>query len=73
MVAPEKYRSRFENQYGEAWEFEYDPVKAEGLLRGEDVDWQEHCVLDGQVPGLILNDEEIRWLHTEWQKATDEW
>jgi hypothetical protein len=72
MVAPGVYRSRFENRYGEAWEFEYDPVKGEGLLRGSDVDWQEYRVLDGHVPGLILNDEEIRWLRTEWQKATGE-
>ena len=70
MVAPGVYRSRFENRYGEAWEFEYDPVKGEGLLRGQDVDWQEYRVLDGQVTGLILNDEEIRWLRIEWQKAT---
>ena len=73
MVAPEKHRSRFENRYGEAWEFEYDPVKGEGLLRGEDVDWQEYRVLDGLVPELILNDEEIRWLRSEWRKATGDW
>jgi len=72
MVAPSEYRSRFENRYGEAWEFEYDPATGEGLLRGTDVDWQEYRVIEGQVPELILNDEEIQWLRTEWQRATGE-
>ena len=69
MVAPRVYSSRFENRYGEPWEFEYDPVKGEGVLRGADVGWQDHRVVDGQVPGLILNDEEIRWLRAAWEKA----
>ncbi len=69
MVAPRLYASRFENRYGEAWEFEYDPVKGEGVLRGADVDWKDYRVVDGQVPGLILNDEEIRWLRTAWEEA----
>jgi hypothetical protein len=51
------------------WEFEYDPARQEGVLRGEDVDWQEYPVLDGQVPGLVLNDEELRWLRTAWEEA----
>ena len=70
MVAPNIYRSRLINRYGEAWECEYDPSTEEGVLRGTDVDWQEHRVLDGQVPDLILNDEEIRWLRTAWKEAT---
>jgi hypothetical protein len=69
MVAPRVYASRFENRHGEAWEFNYDPVKGEGVLRGADVDWQEYRVVDGQVPGLILNDEEIRWLCSAWEEA----
>ena len=70
MVAPNIYRSRLNNRYGESWEFEYDPSTGEGVLRGTDVDWQEYRVLDGQVPDLILNDEEIRWLSTAWKEAT---
>ncbi len=69
MVASREYSSRFENRYGEQWEFDYDPVKGEGVLRGSDVDWQEYRVIDGQVPGLILNDEEIQWLRTAWEEA----
>ena len=70
MVAQPIYRSRLENRYGEVWEFEYDPATGEGILRGADVDWQEYRVLDGQVPGLILNDEEIRWVRSAWEEAT---
>ena len=70
MVASRVYSSRFENQYGEPWEFNFDPVKGEGVLRGADVDWQEYRVVDGQVPGLMLNDEEIRWLRNAWEEAS---
>ena len=70
MVAPRVYSSRFENRYGEEWKFEYDPIKGEGVLCGSDVDWQEYRVLDGQVPDLILNDEEIQWLRAAWKEAT---
>ncbi len=69
MAAPRVYSSRFENQYGEEWRFEYDPIKGEGVLCGSDVDWQEYPVLDGQAADLILNDEETRWLRTAWEEA----
>jgi len=59
MVAPRSYTSRFKNRYGEEWEFQYDPVKGEGTVRGSDVDWHEYRVMGGQVPELILNEEEI--------------
>ena len=70
MIAPGPYRSRFTNQYGEEWEFAYDSTTGEGILRGSDVDWQEYRVIDGRVPGLILNDEEILWLRKSWAEAT---
>ena len=69
MIAPRPYISQFRNQYGEEWIFEYDPAKGEGVLRGSDVDWQEYRVIDGRVSGLILNDEEIRWLREAWTAA----
>jgi hypothetical protein len=69
MVGPRIYASQFKNRHGEAWEFEYIPVKGEGVLRGADVNWQEYRVLDGKVPGLILNEEELRWLRTAWEEA----
>ena len=70
MVAPQFYTSRFSNRYGEEWVFEYHPAKGEGVLRGSDVDWQEYRVIDGKVPSLILNDEEILWLRKAWAAAT---
>jgi len=70
MIAPRSYTSRFKNRYGEEWEFQYDPAKGEGILRGSDVDWQEYRVVGGLVPGLLLNDEELLWLRRAWSEAT---
>ena len=70
MIANRNYISRFTNRYGEEWEFEYDPLKKEGILRGSDVGWQNYRVIQGRVPELILNDEEIRWLRRVWAEAT---
>ena len=70
MVASRIFTSRFTNRYGEEWVFVYDPAKGEGLLRGSDVDWEEYRVIQGKVDGLILNDEEIRWLRRSWAAAT---
>jgi len=70
MIAKSHYSSRFTNRYGEEWEFEYDPLKKEGVLRGSDVDWQNYRVIEGRVPGLSLNEEEIQWLRRAWAEAT---
>ncbi len=70
MTAPKPYTSRFTNRYGEEWEFEYDPSRGEGILRGSDLDWQEYRVIGGQAHGLILNDEEIQWLRKIWTEVT---
>ena len=70
MTTPDLPTWRFTNQYGEQWVFEYDPTRGQGVLRGSDVDWQEYPVIDGKVPGLILNDEEILWLREAWNAAT---
>jgi hypothetical protein len=72
MIAKRHYSSQSSNRYGEQWEFEYDPLKKEGVLRGSDVDWQEYRVINGRAFGLILNDEEIRWLRKAWADATTE-
>ena len=69
MIAKSHYSSRFTNRYGEEWEFEYDPLKKEGVLRGSDVDWQNYRVIEGRVPGLSLNEEEIQWLRKAWAEA----
>ena len=70
MIANSHYNSRFTNRFGEEWEFKYDPQKKEGVLRGSDVGWQDYRVVEGRVPGLILNDEEIQWLRNAWAEAT---
>ena len=70
MIAPQLYTLRFRNRYGEEWVFEYDPSNGQGVLRGSDVDWQQYPVIDGRVSGLILNDEEILWVHEAWASAT---
>ncbi|MHC4558681.1 MAG: hypothetical protein ACYTFW_02985 [Planctomycetota bacterium] len=70
MIAKSHYSSRFTNRYGEEWEFEYDPLKKEGVLRGSDADWQSYRVIEGRVPGLSLNEEEIQWLRRAWAEAT---
>ena len=67
---PGQFASRFTNQYGDEWEFEYDYGKRKGLLRGSDVDWRSYVVIDGQARGLILNEEEIQWLRAKWSEAT---
>lgn len=72
MITRRHYTSRFTNRYDEEWEFEYDPVKGEGLLRGSDVDWQEYRVIGGMAPELVLNKEEIEWLRRAWSEATKE-
>ena len=64
------YSSQFTNQYGEEWKIKYDPLKKEGVLRGSDVGRQDYRVIEGRVPGLILNDEEIQWLRKAWAEAT---
>lgn len=69
MIANRHYVSRFTNRYGEEWEFKYDLLHKEGFLRGSDVGWREYHVLEGRVPELILNDEEIQWLRKVWAEA----
>ena len=69
MIAKNLYNAHFINRYGEKWKFKYDPIKKEGILCGSDVGWREYPVVEGQVPGLILNDEEIRWLRKVWTEA----
>ena len=69
MVGTNPYTSRFTNRYGEEWEYEYDPSTGESVVRGSDVDWKEYRVVGGRALGLIMNDEEIQWLHGAWADA----
>ena len=67
---PVRYQSWFANRYGEAWQFEYDDQKQEGILRGSDVNGQRYAVIGGLARGVILNEEEIQWLRKAWAEAT---
>ena len=60
----------YTNEYGEQWIFEYDSLTGEGILKGSDVNWKSYKVIEGKVPGLLLNDGEIIWLRETWKKAT---
>jgi hypothetical protein len=70
MSEPPEHVWRFTNRYGEAWEFTFNASKREGTLRGSDVNWKSYRVVGGQVAGVILNDEEIKWLRQAWSEAT---
>ena len=70
MAEPQRYFSRFKNRYEEQWEFEYDPHKQEGIVRGSDVDWNEYRVTGGRAFELIMNEEEVLWLRKAWEEAT---
>ena len=70
MPDPVRYKSWFTNRYGEAWQFEYDDQKQEGILCGSDLDGQRYAVIGGLARGLILNEEEIQWLRKAWAEAT---
>ena len=70
MTKEKIFTSEFTNRFGETWVFEYDYTTRKALLRGSDVDDQSYSVVDGYVPDLVLNNEEILWLRSAWAKAT---
>lgn len=55
MHYKENYRSEFIDEYGENWIFEYNYNTGKGVLRGSEVNWQPHPVVDGRVANLLLN------------------
>ena len=70
MIAPRLPTWRFTDRYGEEWELTCNSDTGTGILRGSDVDWEDHPVVGGLAQGLILNDEEIVWLRTTWVEST---
>ena len=63
--------SYFENRYGEQAIFVYDHTTRMGVLYLGDAGWEEpRRVVDGSVPGLILNAPEQAWLAACWKAAT---
>ncbi len=71
--APGRYHGYFENSYGEQWVFVYHRAGKKGELRGGDAGWEQVFeVIDGQARGVILGQDEIRWLQACWVAATAE-
>jgi len=66
----DKYIEKFKNRYGKEWLFEYSYRTETAIVKGSDGDGQAYEVLNGEAIDLILNDEEIQWLHKAWISAT---
>jgi hypothetical protein len=67
---PNVYRSYFENQSGEQAIFLYDYEQERGSLYMGDAGWEHpHDVVDGKVPGFILNRPEQIWLSACWEAS----
>ena len=65
------YIGYFENIYGEQWIFTYDRQTKSASLHGGDVGWNTRMkVLDGSVPGLVLQNDEAAWLRTCWNAVS---
>jgi hypothetical protein len=65
---PNVYRSYFENQHGEQAIFLYDYEQERGTLYLGDAGWQHpHDIVDGKVPGLMLDSPELMWLSACWE------
>ncbi|MBW4419313.1 MAG: hypothetical protein KME13_08785 [Myxacorys californica WJT36-NPBG1] len=58
----EIYISKYSNEFGDEWIFEFDYSVLAGTLTGSDIDWTVHQVLDGKVPELNLYQDEKQWL-----------
>jgi len=64
------YVGYFENMYGEQWIFTYDRPTKTASLHGGDVGWNKRMtVVDGGVPGLVLQSDEAAWLRACWNAA----
>ena len=66
------YYGYFVNLHGEQWILTYDFDTETGILRGGDAGWQNMCAfLDGQAPGVTLNEEERIWLRACWEAINE--
>lgn len=66
-----RYHGYFENESGEQAVFVYDFQAETGTLWMGDVGWEEpKLVIDGQVPDLVLGENEKLWLMACWNAAT---
>lgn len=67
-----RYHGYFENEHGEQAIFVFDYEVGEGMLWMGDAGWEKpHKVVEGKVPGLILNPGEAIWLDNCWNTAVE--
>lgn len=61
------YIGYFASQVGDQWIFTREAATGRAILRGGDIGWnREFEVVDGMVPGIVLNDTEKLWLAACW-------
>ncbi len=64
------YGGYFENQNGEQAVFLYDYEQERGTLYMGDAGWEHlYDVVDGKVPGLMLNRPEQLWVSACWEAS----
>ena len=67
------YVGYFQNEHGEQWTFTFDRATRIGELRGGDVSWKPHPVIDvigAPHVDMMLNAGESMWLQACWKAAT---
>lgn len=65
-----RYHGYFENEYGEQAVFVYDYEVGEGTLWMGDAGWETpYKVTNGEVPELLLGQNEAVWLKVCWETA----
>ena len=68
---PDLYIGYFENLHGEQWIFTYNRKTKKAELLGGDAGWNtRNEVTGGEVPGLVLNADESKWMEACWLAAT---
>ena len=65
------YKSQYKSDLGDKWVFTYDYGTNKGIITGSDVNWEEYRVINGRAVGLLLSDEESKWLRESWDKAME--
>lgn len=66
---PNYYRGYFENAHGDQAIFLHNKVTNESDLFLGDAGWKRFRVVNGNVEGLILSEEELTWLRACWRAA----
>ncbi len=71
LAGGRNYTAYFENEYGEQLVFQYDRLSHKGTLLHGDMGWDDpREVHKGTILGVILSEEERKWLRLVWDTAT---